>query len=176
MRIMILPGHSHWDSGATNDKLGRTEHSIVSAVAQKLFEMENFNQHDVIFKNRNKSYAALPVEINSWGPELVIELHLNAASNPDVQGTEVLIAKGSVGGRKYGKLILDELLKEYGFKNRGVKEIDKLDRGGTLLYKTKAPCVIVEAYFLSAIDGENNNLQFLVNKYANAIYNALKNM
>lgn len=174
MRIMILPGHSHWDNGAVNAEFKRTEYSIVSAVAQKIFEKEDFNQHDVIFKNRNKSYAALPVEINSWGPELIMELHLNAASDPKVQGTEVLIAKGSVKGRAYGEIVLNELLNEFGFKNRGIKEVAKDDRGANLLYKTKAPCMIVEAYFLSGITADQNNEEFLVDKYVRAIYNALK--
>ncbi len=174
MRIMILPGHSHWDNGAVNSKLGLTEYKIVLAVAKKLFENEDFNQHDIVFKNRNKSYGMLPAEINSWGPDLIMELHLNAASDAKVQGTEVLIAKGSSKGKAYGQLVLNELLSEYGFKNRGIKEIGKEDRGATLLYKTKAPCMIVEAYFLSGITNEQNTEEFLVNKYANAIYNALK--
>lgn len=171
---MILPGHSHWDSGFVNGSL--KEYDIVSKVACKLFEREDFNQHDIIFKARNKSYAALPVEINSWGPELVIELHLNGAGDKSVQGTEVLIAKGSAGGKKYGQIVLDSLIKEYGLRNRGIKEISKDDRGANLLYKTKAPCMIVEAYFLSGVTDSQNNENWLVEKYANALYDALSKM
>lgn len=174
MRIMILPGHSHWDTGATNKELYRVEYDVVLEVASRLFEMENFDQHDIIFKNRNKSYGMLPAEINSWGPELIMEIHLNSAADKKVQGTEVLIAKGSAKGKQYGKIVQEELLKEYGFKDRGVKEISKDDRGANLLYKTKAACMIIEGYFLSGITEEQNNKEFLVDKYANAIYNALK--
>lgn len=174
MRIMILPGHSHWDNGAVNTKIGKTEYQIVLAVSQKLFAMEDFDKHDIIFKNRNKSYGMLPAEINSWGPDLIMELHLNAASDSKVQGTEVLIAKGSSKGKFYGQIVLNSLLDEFGFKNRGIKEISKEDRGATLLYKTKAPCMIVEAYFLSGITDEQNNDEFLINKYADAVYKALK--
>ena len=176
MRIMILPGHSSWDTGAVNYAIEQTEHRIVTDVAKKLFGREDLNQHDIVFKKRNKSYSELPNEINSWNPELVIELHLNSASDHKVQGTEVLIAKGSVKGRLYGQKILDSLIAEYGFKNRGVKEIARTDRGATLLYRTKAPCVIVEAYFLSGVTDEQNNDKFLVDKYVEAIYNTLRNI
>lgn len=175
MRIMIMPGHSHWDCGAVNDKFHISEWEIVQGVANKLFENEDFDQHDIVFKSRNKSYSALAGEVNTWNPELVLELHCNSASC-SVQGSEVLVTKGSSKGAKYGKLILDSLVEEFGFPNRGVKELAKGDRGSKLLYGTKAPTVIVEGYFISGITESQAKKDFLIDKYANAIYNALSKM
>lgn len=174
---MILPGHSHWDTGAVNSKHGLKEYDIVLEVAKELFAKEDFDQHDIVFKNRNKSYSKLPGEVNSWNPDLVIELHLNSASDTKIQGTEVLYAKGSTKSQSYAQLFQEELLKEFNLTDRKIKSRTKEDRGAHLLFGTKAPCIIVEAYFITGISEEQSKSKsWLVGKYVNAIYNALKRL
>ncbi len=79
-RVVIVPGHSFKDPGAVNDKLGITEYEYCLKTAVELFEEEEWEDIDLILKSRNKNYSNLPGEINHLNPDLVLELHLNAAN------------------------------------------------------------------------------------------------
>lgn len=147
-RVVIIPGHSYKDPGAINLKLGVREYDYCLERALELFKKDDWSDIDIILKSRNKSYRNLPNEINSLKPDYIIELHLNAA-NGKAQGTEVLCS-GSEKGKIMAKIIQKNLLDRLNLKDRGVKIKYRKDRGGYLLHATKAPCVIVEPFFLDS--------------------------
>ena len=76
--------------------------------------------------------------INLGRYDLVIELHLNAAS-PGATGTEVLFRSNA--GKKYAASIQKQLSSV--FKNRGIVKRDDL----YMLNQTKPPAVLIETFF-----------------------------
>ena len=76
--------------------------------------------------------------INSGNYDLVIELHLNAAS-PSAKGTEVLYK--SSAGKKYAEKVQKQLASV--FTDRGIKLRDDL----YMLNGTKPPAILIETFF-----------------------------
>ena len=76
--------------------------------------------------------------INSGNYDLVIELHLNAAS-PSAKGTEVLYK--SSAGKKYAEKVQKQLASV--FTDRGTKLRDDL----YMLNGTKPPAILIETFF-----------------------------
>ncbi len=149
-RVVVVPGHSFEDPGAVNDKLGLREYDCVLEMALELFSEDRWKDIDVILKGRN-SYATLPKEINSLNPDYVIELHLNAA-NGKSQGTEVLYCGASTRGKQMAEIIQERLAEALEYPDRGVKVVEKGQRGAKILWDTKAPCVIVESCFIDSLN------------------------
>lgn len=76
--------------------------------------------------------------INSGNYDLVIELHLNAAT-PTAEGTEVLYK--STAGKKYATQVQKQLSTI--FKDRGIKQRSDL----YILNGTKPPAILIETFF-----------------------------
>ena len=102
-----------------------------------------------MLKTRNRSYSELPKEIDSLNPDYILELHLNAA-NKKAQGGEVLYCRASSRGKKMAEIIQNNLLKRLKLADRGAKPREKKEAGGHILWSTKAPCVVVESFFLDS--------------------------
>lgn len=79
--------------------------------------------------------------INSGNYDLVIELHLNAAS-PSAEGTEVLYKSST--GKKYANSVQKQLSSV--FKNRGIKQRNDL----YILNGTKPPAILIETFFCTS--------------------------
>ncbi len=148
-RVVLVVGHSFKQQGAINLELGITEYDYCMNLALELFKYEEDEEIDLILKARNKSYENLINEINTLNADLVIELHLNAY-NKIVQGTEVLYAKSSSRSKEIAQIFQNELVKNLGLNNRGIKGVEKNANGAHLLYGTISPCIIVEPFFLDA--------------------------
>jgi len=148
-RIMLVVGHSKDKQGASNSD-GVTEYEFNKDIALKVLELDAFRGIDIIPKLRVTSYSNLTYEINAINPDIVISLHCNAY-NKSAQGTEVLYAKGSIKGEKYARILQNNLVENLGLSDRGVKSIGSKDRGGSLLYGVKAPCILIEPLFIDAM-------------------------
>ena len=148
-RIVVVPGHSFVDPGAVNGRLNLKEYDCVLEMALELFKGDSWKDIDVVLKGRNM-YGSLPEEINSLNPDYVIELHLNA-SNGKAQGTEVLYCESSKMGKEMAGIIQHKLVKYLKYPDRGIKAINNKERGSNILWKTKAPCVIVESCFIDSL-------------------------
>lgn len=169
LRIGLYCGHNGvygkmGDNGAVNqsltptwektDGLG-TEFSMVKHVVAKTWErctdMENVR---VVLSHRGiekGSYGKLPDEINDLDVDIIIEVHLNAVDNTAVDGTECLYYHTSTKGKMVASIIQKHLLASMKLKDRGLKAIQNDDRGANLLRKTKAPAVITEGCFITAM-------------------------
>lgn len=79
--------------------------------------------------------------INKGQYDLVIELHLNAAS-PAAEGTEVLYK--SAAGKKYAAAVQKQLSSV--FRNRGIVQRDNL----YILNQTKPPAILIETFFCTS--------------------------
>lgn len=175
IKIMLMPGHAKYfgDPGAVNTNLGLTEYDIVKDVALKVFELDDIDGVDIVLKARNSSYGKLAAEVNEWNPDYLIEIHLNAANDPNIQGTETLYYHSSTKGKNMASIFQKELVKALKYADRGIKPKTKGDRGAALLQGTKCPSVILEGYFLSGIKSKDDTK---VTEYATAIINGIKEL
>ncbi len=106
-------------------------------------------------------------KINSGKYDLVIELHLNAAS-PSAEGTEVLYKSNT--GKKYADSIQKQLSSV--FKNRGIKQRSDL----YILNGTKPPAILIETFFCTS-KSDYKKAKGLKNrtKLAKLVANGIKN-
>lgn len=176
-KVMIVIGHSFKDRGC-NKKIENfiiTEYDICMEVATRLFSIDTTEDIDIVLKSRNHSYTDLPKEINSYNPDYVIELHLNSSDNKDVQGTEHLYYHTSKRSKQMATILQNNCIKEFGYKDRGIKPIKQGDRGCNILLNTKAPCVIAEPFFLSYDNkGKLVLINDLIKKYCSYLQNSIR--
>lgn len=145
MRIALVIGHKLTSGGAVSYN-GITEfeynEELVGMVASNLADSE----HEVLIFHR-KRYRDLPDEINEKNPNLVISFHCNAF-NTKATGSEVLYYRNSIVGQAVAAKLADAIHECLGLVNRGLKAKSSEDRGGYLLRYTKAPCVLLEPFFI----------------------------
>jgi len=146
-QIAIIVGHSHDSQGAVNAASGITEwqfnKGLAARVAEEMCQIPSFNPM-IIYRS---TYAALPRKVNITGCDMVISLHANAF-NERTSGTEVLYAANDKSSMWIAKKLQPELFKALHLPDRGIKAIQRNDRGGFLLYKMTVPAVIVEPFFI----------------------------
>lgn len=151
MRILLTVGHSKLKNGsitsADGSKFGGgNEYAYCKSLSKYLEKELEANGHEVdrvvcpegdFTKSTDERTYKLAIE-HATRYDLVIELHLNAAS-PTAEGCEVLYK--SARGKKYADKIQKQLSKV--FKNRGIVKRDNL----YMLNQTKAPAIILEPFF-----------------------------
>lgn len=146
MRVALVIGHSHTSRGASN-KSGLTEFDyngmIVHAVRQKLANRPGV-EVSVVYRG---SYQTLPDKINNLDPDLILSFHCNAF-NTKASGTEVLYYHKSVAGAILAANMQKAIVDVLRLPDRGIKPKRREDRGGYLLAYTKAPCLIIEPFFI----------------------------
>ena len=154
LTINLLPGHGisnikgiPYDPGATNKN--RTKEAKGNEIlANKLkFKLE-FNGFKVNLLNDRDVNAQINF-VNNNKCDLAISLHFNA-SNEKVSGIEVLYSDVAPGYNKnttlkFADILLNQLVKDTGLTNRGVKLINS---GVGIIKRTKYPTVLSENGFI----------------------------
>jgi N-acetylmuramoyl-L-alanine amidase len=154
MRVALDIGHSLNSQGASGiyrDKV-ITEFIYNEEIA-KTIKSRLVCDIDLVYR---KTYSTLPYDINKLNPDFIVSLHCNAF-NTQASGTEVLYWHTSTNGKRLASILQKHLL-ELGFNDRGIKPLQSNDRGGLLLEKTKAPCVLCEPFFID----NPNDLQIMM--------------
>jgi N-acetylmuramoyl-L-alanine amidase len=149
MKICINIGHSEIDSGATSVDGKTEEHEFnenelvpyISMVLRKL-------GHEVIVMEQIKSFGELPGRINKLNPDIILSIHSNWAKS-NVSGTETLYYFNSRRGKYLAQCLQEAIVDCLDFPDRGIKALTSGDRGYILVAKTKAPCVLLEPFFIS---------------------------
>jgi N-acetylmuramoyl-L-alanine amidase len=83
--------------------------------------------------------------VDNWGAHASIELHFNAAG-PTATGTETLVST-SKSSQDLGRLMNKAMVRHLGLRDRGLKVVQRHDRGGWSLYAGSAPACLVEPFF-----------------------------
>ena len=169
-KVLIVVGHDFENRGCKNNFMDISEYDVVREIGTQIFKQEKSKKFDTILKGRN-TYQELPKEINSLNPDLIISIHLNAF-NEQVQGTETLYWNTSEIGKDYAIRFQNKLVQNLGFNDRGVKPVDNNDRGAHLLNSTKAPCILIEPFFLDSIK-HAHDLKIYVGKTVDAVLDTL---
>ncbi len=104
------------------------------------------SESTVLGTSNSSSLTARVREANSWGADLFLSLHTNAAANVNATGSEALIySYESRAAYELSEDILKELNLSTGLRNRGV-----LERPGLyVLRRTNMPAVLVEMGFIT---------------------------
>lgn len=151
MKIALTVGHSLLKNGNYTSADGRTyggcnEYKWCKSFSKQLSSALKKNGHKVKrivcpekkfrYSTDEKNYKLNM--INSGDFDLVIELHLNAAS-PSAKGTEVLYKSSA------GKKIAERVQKQLStvFRDRGIKNRTDL----YILNGTKPPAILIETFF-----------------------------
>lgn len=132
------------------------EYVVAMSVSQKLKAL--LEQHNVTVIMTKTQDADSPGNIeraeigNDNNADLAIRIHCDSADSESANGASMLTpapigyAKGITGiSKKYGQIILNDLVSTGGMKNRGVVERDDL----TGFNWSKVPVVLIEMGFMS---------------------------
>lgn len=177
--VAICVGHSRIGDTGARSVGGVNEWVYNKAVAQELqSELEHHGIKSTIISHYpRKTYLGamtwLRIQLDHIGATLAIELHFNAADNPDAQGFEYLHA-GSPRGMHLASCLAHAHSQSIPFqqRNRGIKAVARAERGGGFLHRVKPTAVIAEPFFGTNPDEWNfyrSNAPTLAKAYAAAI-------
>ena len=179
--IAICVGHSRkigdrYDGGAYSEHLKTNERDfnlkVATALQKKLIEKKISSGIYSDYKGNGYGTAMFNVanQIRMARATFAIELHFNSADS-DANGHEWLYWHSSLIGRRCAERFRDEFEKLFPkMKSRGIKAIQKNDRGGKFLELTHCPAIILEPFFgSSAADCARIDIERLTEAYSNAI-------
>ncbi len=154
MKIALVVGHSEKSRGAYNEDMNVHEYFLNEALAKDTADLINLEPTlEAIIIYRKNGYNKLPEDINKHNPDLIICFHHNSSGNKTVQGTETLYYHRSTKSKELAFEVQKQMVNVLGFRNRGIKGVDSEDRGAYVLKYTKAPCILIEPYFMSDTEG-----------------------
>lgn len=169
MKICLVVGHRESSQGASNSLCGITEFEFNNRLAVSI---ASICKHDCFIIHREdirSGYNKLPNKINKFDCDLVISLHCNAF-NGKAGGHEVLYWNTSTKGKAWAIRINKAIGLALGNNDRGIKPIKQGDRGANVLRSTKAPCILLEPFFIDN-DEELGNVD--IGKLARGIVDGL---
>ena len=157
IKIYIDQGHNPRDFNTGAEGNGYYEQDITYEIGVRLYgylasnpeftpRLSRPTPNTILGISNASSLVARVNEANSWGADVFISLHTNAAINPAATGTEALIySRRSIVAYNLAEDILRELTEVTGLRNRGVVERPGL----YVLKRTQMPAVLVEMGFIS---------------------------
>lgn len=150
-RIFVAVGHGGPDSGAVNRRLGLREADCNLAIAMLL--ERDLKRHGVRVKlsryvDEEDRLQEEIDECNAYAPDFAIEIHTNASVDGKGSGFEVYHQMSdwanSAHSVRMAKLFDQCVRDELNVKTRGLKSNRKLG----WLKQVKAPCILVENFFI----------------------------
>lgn len=178
LKIAIGAGHNiylngNFDVGAVGN--GTNEAKEVKETVRLLLPMlENIgiDAHDITpyngrFRNATEQLNNRRYKVLQLNPDLYIDIHLNAFHNVGANGSEIFIWSTESASHPYAQSILKNIISELGTTNRGVKT----NQTFSTLRVPGIPSMIVEGCFITNV---NDMSEFTPQKYANAIFNGIK--
>lgn len=163
IKIYIDQGHNPRDFNTGAEGNGYYEQDITYDIGKRLYRLLDSNpdfevrlsrpEEDTLLGFSNSSSLSERTrQANSWGADVFISLHTNAALNTRASGSEALIYSYS-SSVAYGlaRDILERMTRLTGLRNRGV-----IERPGLYVLKeTEMPAVLVEMGFITNPDDAN---------------------
>lgn len=145
-KVVLVIGHTEKSPGACNTANSICEFEFNKKLAKEVVSINNNNrcEIEVVYRDR---YKDLPGKINKLNPDFVICLH-NNAFNTRVTGSETLYYHKSKKGKKMASIFQTKIVKALKSKDRGIKGKSSEERGGYILKYTRAPCILIEPFFI----------------------------
>lgn len=149
MKVAISIGHGPAiDRGAENHD-GTTEFDWNLDLGNRIKVALTGTALEAVICGRKveKSPTDAAHQITATGADFAVELHLNAADTK-ASGTEMLHATVSARGKELAGHLQREAVAVLGLPNRGVKSLERTERGAAIVWESKPPTVIVESFFI----------------------------
>ena len=157
IKVFIDQGHNPVNPNAGAEGQGYREQDLVYEIGVILADLLNADPNfsarlsrrspTVILGTSNASSLTERVkQANSWGADIFLSLHNNAAENPNATGNEALVyGPDAEVANDLAEDILEQLTLTTGLRNRGI-----VYRPGLYVLKeTNMPAVLVEMGFIS---------------------------
>jgi N-acetylmuramoyl-L-alanine amidase CwlD len=145
-KVFIDPGHGGSDPGALG--FGNIEKNLNLQVATKVKSKLESKGIEVRMSRTSDIYLALSERAklaNDYGADTFISIHQNSVDNaPTVNGIETFYHTNKTTHKPYAESIQNNLIKETGATNRGVKTADF-----AVLRETNMPSSLAECGFIS---------------------------
>jgi N-acetylmuramoyl-L-alanine amidase len=164
--VVIDAGHGGMDEGTSSQDgryLEKDYALIIVKRLKKLLEEENVTVYYTRMADKNISKEKRTKKANQLKADLFISVHCNASSVGDTtaNGLETLYSKrqaknSSLSNKKLAQIMLDELTKATGLRERGVINREQL----YLLHHSEVPTTIVEIGYMSS----KKDLKFIKKK------------
>lgn len=182
MAIKIFIDQGHNPPGQVNagaEGFGLNEGEITYTVGAYLADMLRSDPRFEVRTSRNSpeevlgtsnatSLAARVQAANNWPADYFISIHVNANTNPAVNGTEVYVYRTNTESYYLAQSVLSEIVDIVGTKDNQVRT----NPGLYVLRRTRMPAILVElAYITNAEDAEKlRNEQY---NFAYGIYSGI---
>ena len=138
-------GNGYYEQDITYD-IGIRLYRLLSADPDFSVRLSRPDEDTVLGTTNSTSLVERVRDANSWGADVFISLHTNAAANSRASGSEALIySLESTVARELATDILEQMTSLTGLRNRGLVERPGL----YVLKRTKMPAVLVEMGFIS---------------------------
>jgi len=138
-------GNGYFEQDITYD-IGVRLYNLLSANPEFTPRLSRPTPDSILGTSNASSLTARVREANSWGADIFLSLHTNAAANENASGSEALIySTSSTVAYNLADDILEELNLVTGLRNRGIVERPGL----YVLKRTDMPAVLVEMGFIS---------------------------
>lgn len=159
MAIKIYVDQGHNPSGYHNtgaEGFGLYEQDITYQIGIELAAFLNDNPNyvarvsrptpeTVLGYNNTTSLAYRTSQANEWGADYFISIHVNASTNPDLNGTECYVYSQPSAASALAQSILTSVVNAVGTKDNGVRT----NSGLYVLRKTVMPAVLVETAYVT---------------------------
>lgn len=142
-KIFINPGHGRPDPGAIG-ATGLRESEVCFYVGNGAADYLRQVGYEVMVL-QSDDLSGVIRKANGWGADLFLSIHCNSFSQSQANGTETLYHPASSKGLKLAQKVQNQLIKEFGLTNRGVKS--RTDLG--VLKQTDMPAALAEMAFIS---------------------------
>ncbi len=138
-------GNGYFEQDITYN-IGVILNDYLSANPNFITRLSRSDSNIVLGNSNSSSLTARVRDANSWGADLFLSLHTNAAANPSANGSECLIySYSSTEAYNAARDILDQLTLITGLRDRGV-----IERPGLyVLRRTAMPAIVIEMGFIT---------------------------
>lgn len=156
MKVALVIGHDSNRKGAYGN-VGVSEWDFNDQYVNDLvFKLPKKHEYYVLYRATELKYYGSQMKrlhntIDSLGIGLSIEFHFNGASDPTVNGNEVLYCASSKRGKEVAKK-LDDCLDMLPNRDRGHKPVTFKNAGGGFCCRGKSVALITEPFFGSNQD------------------------
>jgi N-acetylmuramoyl-L-alanine amidase len=154
--IILDAGHGGSDSGAVNPTYGLVERDLNLEIALQTKAILNAGGYTEVYLTRTDNTTNLDNNArytfaNNKGGNLLVSIHLNSFTDPNVDGTQTMYGK-QTKDMAFAKLMQQQL---FGYLNSTTIKLS--DRGVSqfasgVLLKSNMPSVITESVFMSNKD------------------------
>ena len=142
--VVLDPGHGGSESGATYGKEEKWYNLDIALKTAAILKSKGVNVKLTREKDEFVGLYERAKMANDWGADVFVSIHNNAFFDKKVNGSMTFFYTGSYKGKEYATIIQNDMLRNLGSKDIGVKA-----QNFVVIRETRMPAVLVEVGCLS---------------------------